>query len=92
MTREQYVERNAKIAKLRESGLTLEDVGHQFGISRERVRQIVIRVEAGPKERRTPRNKRCKHTYKAMWDNDRPHRDCYGWVYDDSGLCPRHAP
>ena len=38
-------ERNRRIVELRQSGLTLAEVGAKFGITKERVRQIV--KEAG---------------------------------------------
>lgn len=37
-------ERNKEIYKLRESGLTLQEVGNKFSITRERVRQICYRL------------------------------------------------
>jgi predicted transcriptional regulator len=36
-------ERNARICELREAGRALEQIGEQFGITRERVRQILKR-------------------------------------------------
>lgn len=36
-------ERNEEIVKLRRSGMTLQQVGERFQITRERVRQIVER-------------------------------------------------
>lgn len=34
--------RNAKIKELREKGLTLQDIGNKYGLTRERVRQICL--------------------------------------------------
>jgi DNA-directed RNA polymerase sigma subunit (sigma70/sigma32) len=40
-------ERNAKIVRLHRHGVALRDIGDQFGISGERVRQIVSRSGSG---------------------------------------------
>jgi DNA-directed RNA polymerase sigma subunit (sigma70/sigma32) len=40
-------ERNRAIAKEREGGMTLEEIGKRYGINRERVRQIVIKEARG---------------------------------------------
>ena len=42
--------RNAKIVQLFQSGLTLEDVSVKFGITRERVRQIVAKFHLSAKD------------------------------------------
>ena len=34
-------DRNAEICRMRESGMKLDQIGTQFGITKERVRQIV---------------------------------------------------
>ncbi|MDR0520229.1 MAG: hypothetical protein LBH00_00070 [Planctomycetaceae bacterium] len=39
-------ERNKDIAELRRSGLTLEEIGRRYGITRERVRTIILRFNA----------------------------------------------
>jgi transcriptional regulator with XRE-family HTH domain len=45
--------RNQEIHRLRkQERMTLEAIGRRFGISRERVRQIVRRVEMGGQEQR----------------------------------------
>ena len=44
--------RDQEIVALHRSGLTLQELGDRFGLSRERVRQIVRR--AGPSPRRRP--------------------------------------
>lgn len=36
-------ERNKEVAELRRQGMTLKSIGQRYGISRERVRQIVLR-------------------------------------------------
>lgn len=41
--RKWLTERNEEIVKLRRSGMTLQQVGERFQITRERVRQIVER-------------------------------------------------
>ena len=38
-------ERNAKMGKMRADGLTLAEIGRVFGISRERVRQVLAERE-----------------------------------------------
>lgn len=35
--------RRDEVVKLREAGLTYAEIGHRFGISKERVRQIIMR-------------------------------------------------
>ena len=40
-------ERNAKMERMREVGLTLDEIGRTFGISRERVRQVLAEREQG---------------------------------------------
>jgi uncharacterized protein (DUF433 family) len=39
--------RNARILSLRSTGITLDDIGSEFGLTRERVRQIVVKC-GGP--------------------------------------------
>lgn len=52
----QFTERDAAIVRLYESGKTLEELGASFDITRERVRQILVR--AGCEERHRGRAKR----------------------------------
>lgn len=40
-----FKERNHEIWKMRKMGYTLQEVGDQFGLTRERVRQIVTKLE-----------------------------------------------
>ena len=47
-------ERNREIIELHRQGRTLQQIGDRFGISRERVRQIVVRAEA-PRPTSRPR-------------------------------------
>lgn len=42
--------RNAEIAKLRSEGLGLEEIGQQYGLTRERVRQIVLQLDGATVE------------------------------------------
>ena len=57
---EQVVERYYRIAGLRHSGLTLQAIGEEVGLSRERVRQIIcigarrVRDGLSPVARRYP--------------------------------------
>ena len=44
-------ERNERIVELYRSGVTLQEIGDRFGVTRERVRQIVARAEGAPKRR-----------------------------------------
>jgi C4-dicarboxylate-specific signal transduction histidine kinase len=44
--------RNREIVELHRAGLTMQEIGDYFGITRERVRQIVRREDAGPATRR----------------------------------------
>ncbi len=55
---EERDERNKKIAVRRAEGLSFEDIGKEIGLSRERVRQIVVKSE-----RDTARNARLR----AKW-------------------------
>jgi len=43
--RQQLAKRRQAILHLKIKGLTLEEIGKHFGISKERVRQIVLRAE-----------------------------------------------
>ena len=43
-------ERNATMRELRSQGLTLQEIGEKYGITRERVRQICVGVEKPKKE------------------------------------------
>ncbi len=45
-----HSERDARICELRRTGRTLEQIGQQFGLTRERVRQITKRAEASPQD------------------------------------------
>lgn len=47
-------DRNARILEFHRSGVTLQEIGDRYGISRERVRQIIRRQEeaSGPQRRR----------------------------------------
>ena len=45
-TRKKQAERRQTILRLKIAGRTLEDIGRRFGITKERVRQIVIRAES----------------------------------------------
>ncbi len=44
--------RNAKMVGLHRGGATLQEIGERFGVSRERVRQIVQRANGGPPAKR----------------------------------------
>jgi Sigma-70, region 4/Histidine kinase-, DNA gyrase B-, and HSP90-like ATPase len=46
------VERNQEILELHRAGFTLQEIGDHYGITRERVRQIVQRAEGGATRRR----------------------------------------
>lgn len=56
-----FEERNKRIIEMRRDGMTLAAIGREFGISRERVRQIVIRLN-GPTadEAKAARTKPCR--------------------------------
>ena len=41
--KQEYLPRNNEIKELRESGLTLQKIGDKYGISRERVRQVLLK-------------------------------------------------
>ena len=47
--------RNREIVELHRAGLTMQEIGDYFGITRERVRQIVRREDADPASRSTAR-------------------------------------
>ena len=46
--------RNAEMVALHRGGATLQEIGERFGVTRERVRQIVQRAHGGPSARRKP--------------------------------------
>ncbi len=43
VTRALVTSRHNEVVRLREAGLTYAEIGRRFGISRERVRQIIVR-------------------------------------------------
>src|SRR3990167_3171196 len=51
MTYEEIIKRNKQILKLRENRFKLREIGEKFGITRERVRQIIIEKGAVKKRR-----------------------------------------
>jgi DNA-directed RNA polymerase sigma subunit (sigma70/sigma32) len=51
---QQKVERNQQIAKMRRDGATYKEISKAYGISVERVRQIVWRQKVMEKNRRVP--------------------------------------
>src|SRR2546421_12992073 len=50
-------ERNERIVELYRSGVTLQEIGDRFGVTRERIRQIVARAEAPPGRSRGDRGR-----------------------------------
>jgi len=44
--RQKLAERRQAILRLKVEGRTLEEIGRRFGITKERVRQIVLRAES----------------------------------------------
>ena len=46
-------ERNREIVELHAAGVAMQEIGDHFGITRERVRQIVRQAEGGPSARRS---------------------------------------
>jgi DNA-binding CsgD family transcriptional regulator len=65
-------ERNAELERLYRSGVTLDDLGNQFGITRERVRQIMdkrgVPAGAGRNLRTMERAKQRELQRRSMWD------------------------
>ena len=65
-----YVERNKETFQKRLSGQTLKQTGIEYGLSKERIRQIVLKQAGGTseiiKKRKELRAKRKEHKYKSI--------------------------
>ena len=67
MTNKEFTVRNGQIVRLRRAGFTFKKIGDQFSISKERVRQIVLKHER--KERAKILRKALPEIDKSNWDD-----------------------
>lgn len=80
-------EREAVICRLYRDGKTLQEVGEVFGLTRERVRQILKRAGVDPKEGGrsiATRRRRAAHLVERRIERDARAQELYGCYHDEA--------
>lgn len=80
-------EREAVICRLYRDGKTLQEVGDVFGLTRERVRQILKRAGVNPKEggrSLSARRRRDAHLVERRIERDARAQEVYGCYHDEA--------
>lgn len=92
MSKEPFPERNAAIRRMRQAGVTLQEIGDAFGLTRERVRQISRGTPGQPTQDVRRKNSMQRKADKAArWEETKARRKRERIAAEEVGASVRAA-